>query len=197
MSSFPIELCQHIKMNGDRCGAPALRDRKFCRFHNCCGAVQVDVSTSATVPAAPFFLPVLEDAASIQLAITQVCEHLLHRRLDAKKAGILLYAMQVALSNLGRLNNTEDKSQHKNQQKSDENNRANSVEASSPVPASSEATSTAQDDSGSISSAEPDRLPPGTIQACEQPRSDWFLWSAGRPRPAQGKVSRGIRKTHR
>jgi hypothetical protein len=46
------------------------------------------------VPAAPFFLPVLEDAASIQLAITQVCEHLLHRRLDPKKAGVLLYAMQ-------------------------------------------------------------------------------------------------------
>lgn len=127
MSSFPIELCQHIKMNGDRCGAPALRDRKFCRFHHCCGAVEVDVSTSATVPAAPFFLPVLEDAASIQLAITQVCEHLLHRRLDPKKAGVLLYAMQVASSNLGRLNNTADKTQHENQQKSDENNRATSA----------------------------------------------------------------------
>ena len=92
MSIHPIELCQHIKMNGDRCGAPALRDQKLCRFHNFCGSVQVDVSTSAAVPAAPFFLPALEDAASIQLAITQVCEHLLHRRLDAKKAGILLYA---------------------------------------------------------------------------------------------------------
>ena len=113
MSSFPIELCHHIKMNGDRCGAPALRDQKLCRFHTCCGAVEVDVSTSATVPAAPFFLPVLEDAASIQLAITQVCEHLLHRRLDAKEAGILLYAMQVASSNLDRLSDTEDKSQQK------------------------------------------------------------------------------------
>ncbi len=128
MSIFPGERCQHIKMNGDRCGASALRDRNFCRFHNSCGPVQVDVSTSATVPPAPFFLPVLEDAASIQLAITQVCAHLLHRRLDAKKAGVLLYAMQVASSNLNRLNNAEDKSQHENQQKSDENNRAASRE---------------------------------------------------------------------
>jgi len=125
--------------------------------------VKVDVSTSATVPAAPFFLPVLEDAASIQLAITQVCEHLLHRRLDPKKAGILLYAMQVASSNLGRLN--EDKSQKKSTAEN-----SNSVEASSPAPASSEAVSSAQNDTNSMSSAEPDRLPPGTIQACVQPR---------------------------
>jgi len=140
MSIHPIELCQHIKMNGDRCGAPALRDQKLCRFHNFCGSVQVDVSTSAAEPAAPFFLPALEDAASIQLAITQVCEHLLHRRLDAKKAGILLYAMQVASSNLGRL------SQEKTQE--------NPNESPSDAPASSE----------------PDCLPPGTIQASERRR---------------------------
>jgi hypothetical protein len=165
MSIHPIELCQHTKMSGDRCGAPALRDQKFCRFHNCCGPVEVDVSTSATVPPAPFFLPVLEDAASIQATITQVCKHLLHRRLDPKKAGILLYAMQVASSNLGRLN--EDKSEDKNQKNSTEK----SIEASSPVPASSQATSISQDDSGSIASDQPDRLPPpGTFQACEEPQ---------------------------
>jgi len=140
MSIHPIELCHHIKMNGDRCGAPALRDQKLCRFHNFCGPVQVDVSTSAAEPAAPFFLPALEDAASIQLAITQVCEHLLHRRLDAKKAGVLLYAMQVASSNLSRL--------------SQEKIKENPNESPSDAPASSE----------------PDRLPPGTIQACEQRR---------------------------
>jgi hypothetical protein len=167
MSTYPGERCQHIKMSGDRCGASAVRDQKFCRFHNCCSPTQVDVSTSASVPPAPFLLPVLEDAASIQLAITQVCEHLLHRRLDSKQAGVLLYAMQVASSNLGRL--SEDKTE-KSAEKSKENNQRNSVEPSSPAPAQSEAISTAQDDSGSISSGEPDRLPPGTIQACEQRR---------------------------
>ena len=140
MSTDPAALCQHMKMNGDRCGGSALRDQQFCRFHNCCRPVQVDVSTSATVPAAPFLLPVLEDAASIQLAITQVCEHLLHRRLDSKQAGILLYAMQVASSNLGRL--SEEKAQE------------NTNESLPEAPASSD----------------PDRLPPGTIQACEQRR---------------------------
>jgi hypothetical protein len=177
MSLYPGERCQHMKISGDRCGAPALRDHQFCRFHNCCRPATVDVSISAAVPPAPFLLPVLEDAPSIQLAITQVCEHLLEKRLDTKKAGVLLYAMQVASSNLGRLN--DNKSQDTSQQKSsEENNRENSednseeksAEAYSPASASSEAISTGQDDSGSISSAEPDRLPPGTIQACEQRR---------------------------
>jgi len=136
MSTYPIELCQHTKINGGRCQAPALRNQKFCRFHHCCRPVEIDVSTSASVPVAPFLLPVLENAASIQLAVTQVCEHLLHRRLDAKKAGVLLYAMQVASSNLHRL--SEDENQDTNQKKtSEENNRENteekSVEESSPA----------------------------------------------------------------
>ena len=80
--------------------------------------------------------------------------------------------MQVASSNLGRLSEDkgQDKSQKKSEEKHQENSPEKSVESSSPAPASSEAVSTGQDDSGSISSGEPDRLPPGTIQACEQPR---------------------------
>jgi hypothetical protein len=115
-------------MNGERCGSPALRDQKFCYFHNRCSPVQIDVSTSAAFPACPFFLPVLEDVASIQWGVAQVCEHLLHRRLDTKKAGVLLYAMQIASSNLGRLK--EDKRQDKIEENSpketsEENNPAN------------------------------------------------------------------------
>ena len=128
MPTFPGERCQHIKMNGVRCGSPALRDQKYCYFHDRCSPVQVEVSTSAQYPASPFYLPVLEDAASIQWGVAQVCEHLLHRRLDPKKAGVLLYAMQIASSNLARLK--EDKSEDKSEdngpkQTSEENNPAN------------------------------------------------------------------------
>lgn len=140
MSSYPGERCQHIKVSGDRCGAPALHDQKLCRFHNVCRPTRIDVSTSAAEPPAPFLLPILEDASSIQMTITQICEHVLHRRLDAKKAGILLYAMQVASSNLGRLG--------------EERAKENPEESPADAP----------------SSSEPDRLPPGTIQACEQRR---------------------------
>jgi hypothetical protein len=34
----------------------------------------------------------------------------LHRRLDPKKAGVLLYAMQLATTNLGRRNKSQRKS---------------------------------------------------------------------------------------
>ncbi len=156
MSSFPGERCQHIKINGDRCGAPALHERKFCRFHNCCGSVEFDISTSAADPAAFFHLPTLEDAASIQATSTQVCEHLLHRRLDPKKAGVVLYGLQVALSNLDR--------------PSEENTQHHTQESSSSVPTPPAAIPTAHDASGSIPSANPDRLPPGTIQASARPR---------------------------
>lgn len=157
MSTYPAALCQHIKLNGTRCGSPALRDRMLCYFHERYSPVQVDVSTSAAFPAAPFFLPILEDASSIQLAISQVCEHMLHRRLDTKKASVMLYAMQVASSNLARMN----------REKIQENTQQNKQES---VPASAEASATAQDDSGSIAPGDPEGLPPGTIQACEQPR---------------------------
>jgi len=181
MSPYSLALCQHMKISGDRCGSPALRDQQFCRFHKCCRPATVDVSISAAVPPAPFLLPVLEDAPSIQLAITQVCEHLLEKRLDTKKAGILLYAMQVASSNLGRLNvnqsrdksrkTSSDENNHANShENSEENSEGQSVDTSSIAPASSEAISTGPDDSGSISPGELDRLPPGTIQASAQRR---------------------------
>jgi hypothetical protein len=156
MSSFPGERCQHIKINGDRCGAPALHDRNFCRFHNCCGSLEFDISTSAAHPAAFFYLPTLEDATSIQATITQVCEHLLHRHLDPKKAGVVLYAMQVALSNLDRL--------------SRENTQHHTQESSSPVTAPPAPIPTAHEVSGPTPSGNPDRLPPGTIQASARPR---------------------------
>jgi len=163
MSTYPGERCQHIRLNGDHCQAPAKRDQKFCRFHIACVPVKVDVSTSAAFPAAPFYLPVLEDPASIQLAISQVCYHLLYRRLDTKKAGIMLYAMQIASSNLGRL--TGNTSQHQSPSGTDENNLENSREGDPQSPLSPPDVSTTSNDSDS----QPDRLPPGTIQACAQP----------------------------
>jgi hypothetical protein len=162
MSTYPGERCQHIKISGSRCGAPALRDQQFCRFHEACFAITIDVSTSAAVPRAPFLLPALEDAASIQVAISQVCEHLLHRRLDPNKAGVLLYAMQVASSNLSRL--AADRAEVKTEVTTEDKNGESHEPASQPVPPAT--TSTSQDDASGTT----DRLPPGTIHASQQPR---------------------------
>ena len=111
MSTYPIAQCEHIKKDGSRCGSPALRNLQFCYFHDRCRPLIQDVSGSALYPPAPFFLARLDDANSIQRALAKVCQNLPHRRRDPKKAGVLLYAIQLASSNLARSN--KNKSQKK------------------------------------------------------------------------------------
>lgn len=112
------------------------------------------------------YLPALKDAASIQLAISEICEMVLHRRIETKEAGTLFYAMQVASSNLGQLNGKKGNGKDKSRNEKPDS----SAESSSPTPAPPEAVSTAQDDSKSASSASPHRLPPRTIHASAHPR---------------------------
>ena len=51
-------------------------------------------------PPATLILPLLEDANSIQMALQQVMRLVLHHDVDYKTAGLLLYALQTASSNL-------------------------------------------------------------------------------------------------
>jgi len=53
---------------------------------------------------AVFDLPMLEDANSIQIALMQLMRLILSGQIDAKTAGLLLYALQTASSNLARTN---------------------------------------------------------------------------------------------
>ncbi len=94
--------CEHIKTNGRFCGSPAMRDRNYCFFHlNHIGRrLRVERYASFGLPCPPIELPLLEDAASIQLALMQVTEALLHGTLDVKRGGLVLYALQTASSNL-------------------------------------------------------------------------------------------------
>jgi len=110
MSTYTVPQCQHIKTNGSQCGSPALRNQQFCYYHHRQRPVLQNLPGSAPFPPAPFFLPLLEDANSIQRGLGKVCEHLLQRRLNPKKAGVLLYAMQLASTNLGRRNKSQKKS---------------------------------------------------------------------------------------
>ena len=89
--------CEHIKANGLRCGSPSLRQRRYCYFHFCAHDLR---RRRRQQPNAPFVLPLLEDANSIQMAIQQVAEAVLEERIDNKRAGLLLFALQTAASNL-------------------------------------------------------------------------------------------------
>jgi len=106
MASYPVEIrrCQHIKVNGTQCGSPALRDQQFCFFHQANRPVSVRCYVAGEVHSTGTFeLPVLEDAHSIQAAVRQVSQFLLERAIDHKTAGLLLYALQIASSNLKQM----------------------------------------------------------------------------------------------
>jgi hypothetical protein len=52
------------------------------------------------IDSASLDLPPLEDAVSIQLALCDVAQALAANRIDTKRAGLLLYALQVASTNV-------------------------------------------------------------------------------------------------
>ena len=110
MSYHPnVHRCEHIKVNGTQCGSPSLRHKKLCFFHERWQDQRLAIADSAAsippgISIAPALnLPVLEDANSIQLAITQVLQLLLTGQLDHKTAALALYGLKAASINLRRL----------------------------------------------------------------------------------------------
>jgi hypothetical protein len=85
-------------MNGTQCGSPALRRRRHCFFHERIRREHARIAADAAHHA--FDLPLLEDANSVQMALMKVIQMLGSGRLDHKTAGLMLYALQTASSNL-------------------------------------------------------------------------------------------------
>jgi hypothetical protein len=107
MSSYPnsIPRCEHLKVNGTQCGSPALKRNHFCFFHKRWHETRIVLNANrARRGRAALDLPVLEDANSIQVSLMQVMRLILSGQVDPKTAGLLLYALQTASSNLSRIN---------------------------------------------------------------------------------------------
>ena len=60
-------------------------------------------TNSATWENTPLELPPLEDTVSIQLALIDVLQALAANQLDTKRAGLLLYGLQVASANVQKM----------------------------------------------------------------------------------------------
>src|ERR1700758_3741099 len=100
MSSYPSR-CQHLKTNGTQCGSPALRRKRFCYFHKRYQDERIRLNVERRRRGtATFFLPVLEDANSIQMSLMQIIRLLLTGQIEHKTASLLLYALQTASTNL-------------------------------------------------------------------------------------------------
>jgi hypothetical protein len=104
MSSYPNR-CQHLKTNGTQCGSPALRRNRFCYFHKRYQEERIRLGVDRRRRGtATFFLPVLEDANSIQMSLMQIMRLLLTGQIEHKTASLLLYALQTASTNLRQTN---------------------------------------------------------------------------------------------
>jgi len=153
---YPDGICAQRKCNGDPCQSRVVYGERFCHYHLLMGKPKVEIDNG---PSNHTYLPVFEDAVSIQGAISDVCEMMLHRRIEAKEASILLYAMQVASTNMAQLNSKKGRRKQNDQKKGQPPNPDSSAPPPELPPTNTSPTL----------SSEPERLPPGTIQACERP----------------------------
>ncbi len=153
LDKYSDKICAQRKANGDPCQSPALRGERFCHYHKVMGLPQVEINNR---PSGHAYLPVFEDAVSIQSAISDVCEMMLHRRIETKEASILLYAMQVASTNMAHLNGHKAQRKQPTQRQSQKSNGEPST-----APSSTEAPVSAvtpNDVSTSSSGAQPLKL---------------------------------------
>lgn len=83
--------------SGNKCRAAALRGTPYCYFHT---RVHQSAKAKPEPGNAPLKLPVLEDRSAIQLALAQILDALASARIDSKQAGLLLYGLQIASTNI-------------------------------------------------------------------------------------------------
>ena len=110
--------CQHVKTNGSVCESPALKDSAFCYFHqrdrqrlrNLQQAREVKLSRSRgrgteddlnAEILESLQLPLLEDPAAIQVALSSVARAIAGHHIAERRAALLLYSLQIAVSNIG------------------------------------------------------------------------------------------------
>jgi hypothetical protein len=85
--------CRHIMPNGSKCHSPALRDRSYCFFHQ---KLHASLNASKEKKDRLELASSLEDAKGIQIALTQVLDALTKSSIDPRRAGLLIYGLQLA-----------------------------------------------------------------------------------------------------
>src|SRR5579859_7158205 len=84
--------CQWVRQDGTSCGSPQMKQHIYCFAH-----IQM-----AEARALMLRLPAPEDANAIQIGIMRIQKAMLEGTISTKMAGLLLYSMQLALTNVGR-----------------------------------------------------------------------------------------------
>jgi hypothetical protein len=96
-----IKLCHHIKEDGVFCKSAALNGRDYCFFHlTFRGRRMRAAQHRARSTTWRLELPPLEDLNAVQVAIMQVLDAITGDRIERHDAGLVLYGLQQAASNL-------------------------------------------------------------------------------------------------
>ena len=99
--------CRHIFTDGLRCGSCCLRGEEFCYYHhNVRRPVPIQELESRKLHREEFVLPNLEDRSAIQAAISEVLQRIAANEIDPRRAGLLLYGLQIASLNLPKADPT-------------------------------------------------------------------------------------------
>jgi hypothetical protein len=91
--------CRHLFLDGHRCGSPSLRGEEFCYYHHTTRGAVADLR-DRRARMCEFELPPLEDRSSLLAALAEVLQRLAACAIDNKRAGLLLYGLQIASRHL-------------------------------------------------------------------------------------------------
>src|SRR5438270_230680 len=91
--------CRHIFTDGRRCASPCLRQQEFCYYHHTTRR-PVANPTQRRTRRSTFNLPLPEDRSAIQASIGEVLQRIAANEIDPRRAGLLLYGLQIASLNL-------------------------------------------------------------------------------------------------
>jgi hypothetical protein len=84
--------CQWVRQDGTSCRSPQMKQHIYCFAHR-------QMAEARTLL---LLLPPPEDANAIQVGLMKIQKALIEDTISTKKAGLLLYSMQLALTNVGQ-----------------------------------------------------------------------------------------------
>src|SRR5438552_10860342 len=91
--------CRHIFTDGRRCASPCLPQEEFCDYPHPTRR-PVANSRQRRTRRSTFNLPLPEDRSAIQASIGEVLQRIASNEIDPRRAGLLLYGLQIASLNL-------------------------------------------------------------------------------------------------
>ncbi|HEV7673705.1 MAG TPA: hypothetical protein VGQ12_04160 [Candidatus Angelobacter sp.] len=84
--------CRWVRQDGTSCQSPQMKQHIYCFAH-------MQMAEARTLL---LMLPPPEDANAIQVGLMRIQKALIEDTISTKKAGLLLYSMQLALTNVGQ-----------------------------------------------------------------------------------------------